>query len=355
MRTLSRRELNRATLARQLLLRRHRLPVARAVERVAGLQAQWPPSPYLALWSRLEGFRRDELARAVERRRVVKTTLMRTTLHLVSADDYLAYAGVFLGRRVATIERNLERYPGDTDVDELARRAAELAAETPRTRPELLRLLGQPRLVVAKRRPWLVWHLLAAKAAFVHGPESSVWRSNTAGARFAPAETWLGARGADGDDAVAHIVRRYFAAFGPATRADATQWTGLPRSALEPGLERISLRRFRDEQGRELLDLPRAPLPPADTHAPVRFLPRWDSLLLAHADRSRVLPEEYRADVIAPGGDVAATFLLDGVVAGTWRLSDGRVEVAPFGPLPRAAGRELADEAARLEAFVSRS
>jgi hypothetical protein len=355
MRMLSPRELNRATLARQLLLRRHRLPVPRAIERVAGLQAQWPPSPYIGLWSRLEGFRRDQLARAVERRRVVKATLMRTTLHLVSADDYLAWAGVFLRRRIETVERELAKFTGGADVEWLARRVSELTTEQPRTRPELLELLDQPKLVVEDRRPWLVWHLVVAKAALVHHPSSSVWRSNTGGVTFVPAKTWLGEDAVDGDEAVAQIVKRYLAAFGPATRADVAQWSGLPLAVLEPGLERLTLRRFRDERGRELLDLPRAPLPPADTPAPVRMLPRWDNLLLAHADRSRVLPEEHRRTVIAQNGDVAETFLVDGVVAGTWRLADGRVELDSFEPLPRATLGELEREAAELSAFVGRS
>lgn len=354
MRTLSVRELNRATLARQLLLRRHRLAVHLAIERVAGLQAQWPPSPYVGLWSRLEGFRREQLVRAVERRRVVKATLQRATLHLVTAEEYLAYAGVFLRRRVETLERALASEPGGPDVDELARRVAQLTAERPRSRPELLELLGLPRLVGEDRRPWRVWHAVAAKAALVHTPSSSLWRSHTGGVTFSTAETWLGARGAEGEEAVARIVRRYLAAFGPATRADVAQWSGLPLAVLGPGVDRLSLRRLADEEGGELLDLPRAPLPPAETPAPVRLLPRWDDLLLSHADRTRVIPADYRPLVIAPNGDVAQTFLADGAVAGTWELVDGRVELAPFAPLPRRARRELADEAARLEGFVSR-
>jgi hypothetical protein len=149
-----------------------------------------------------------------------------------------------------------------------------------------------------------------------------------------------------------HLVRRYLAAFGPASRADLAQWTGLPLGVLEPGLEQLELRRFVDEAGRTLLDLPRAPLPDASVPVPVRFLPRWDNVLLAHDLRTRVLPEEYRKVVIAKNGDVAETFLVDGFVAGTWTLADGRVQLRPFAPLPGAARRELEDEASRLEAFV---
>ena len=183
-------------------------------------------------------------------------------------------------------------------------------------------------------------------------PSSSVWRSHTAGARFVPARSWLGADGANGEIAATHLVRRYLAAFGPASRADLAQWTGLPLGVLEPGLEQLELRRFVDEAGRTLLDLPRAPLPDATVPVPIRFLPRWDNVLLAHDLRTRVLPEEYRKVVIAKNGDVAETFLVDGFVAGTWTLADGRVHLQPFAPLPRAARRELGDEASRLEAFV---
>jgi hypothetical protein len=350
-RVLTVRELNRTLLARQLLLRRARLSVPRAIERVGALQAQWPPSPYVALWSRLEGFERDHLVRAVERRRVVKATLMRTTLHLVSAADYLAYAGLLLEQRVEAVARRLAKLPGDVDIDGLAREIVVYTTERPRTRPELLELLGRPRLEISDRQPWLVWHQLAAKAALVHGPSSSIWRKNTAGVTFVPGPVWLGSEGARGDAAAAYLMRRYLAAFGPATRADIAQWTGLPVSAFDPALEMLTLRRFRDEEGRQLLDLPRAPLLPATIEAPPRFLPMWDSTLLAHADRVRILPEPYRKTVILRNGDILQTFLVDGFAAGTWKAEDGRIAIEPFEPLPRDARRQLEAEARALAAF----
>jgi hypothetical protein len=350
---LTLRELNRTLLARQLLLRRAKLTVPTAIERVGALQAQWPPSPYVALWSRLEGFRPGDLVRAIERRRVVKATLMRTTLHHVSARDYLAYAGLIHRARSAGIARELAKHPVDreADLDALARDLVRHASEHPRSRSELLGLLGQPKLELAERRPWLVWYLLASRAGLVHAPGSSIWRRNTAGVTFVPATTLLGAAGADGEEAVAHLVRRYLAAFGPATRADAAQWTGIPVAALAPGFERLALRRFRDEAGRELLDLPRAPLAAAETEAPPRFLPMWDSSLLAHADRTRILPEEYRKTVIKRNGDVLQTFLVDGFVAGTWKFEDGGVALEPFEPVRRDVRRALEAEGKALAAF----
>jgi hypothetical protein len=351
MRTLTRRELNRATLARQLLLRRHRLSVTKAVERTAGLQAQWPPSPYLGLWSRVEDFRADDLMRAVARRHVVKATLMRTTLHLVTARDYLAYAGIYRDSRIREIKRQLAALGEDADFGAEGERLAAFAAESRRTRPQLLALLGRPKLRIEERSPWLSWYGLTAYAALVNGPESSVWRSHTAGGTFVPARTWLGADGASGDAAACTLVRRYLAAFGPASRADIAQWTGSARSVVDRGLAQLELRRFRDEHDRELYDLPRAPLPPGDTPAPIRLLPRFDNLVLSHGDRRRVLDDEHRATVIQ-GGEVAATFLVDGFVAGTWGVEDGRVHLAPFAPLPRIARRELEGEASRLEGFL---
>ncbi|TML46389.1 MAG: winged helix DNA-binding domain-containing protein [Actinobacteria bacterium] len=162
-RVLTTRELNRALLARQLLLRRRRLSAPRAIERVGALQAQWPPSPYIALWSRLEGFRRERLMREVEARRVVKSTLMRETLHLVSSADYLGYGGLFTRARAARIERELAKAPGDADLDELTRELVRHTSESPRSRPELLALLGRPRLTSTERRPWLEWHMLTAR------------------------------------------------------------------------------------------------------------------------------------------------------------------------------------------------
>jgi hypothetical protein len=354
MRVLTRRELNRATLARQLLLRRHRLTVTRAVERVAGIQAQWPPSPYIGLWSRVDGFRADDLSRAIARRHVVKATLMRSTLHLVSARDYLAYAGIFRERRVGELQRQLSALGEEADLEAEGKRLAALAAERPRSRPELLSALGRPKLEIEDRRPWFVWFALSARAGLVHGPSASEWRSHTAGGTFVPARTWLGADGAAGDAAAEHLVRRYLVAFGPATGADMSQSTGLPLSLLRTGLERLELRRFRDELGRDLYDLVRAPLPSGDAHAPARLLPRFDNLVLSHDDRRRVISDEHRAAVIE-GGEVRATFLVDGFVAGTWALEGGRVKFEPLGPIPRAARRELADEAAMLEAFVRAS
>ena len=349
-RVLSLRELNRATLARQLLLERGRLSVPKAIERLAGLQAQWPPSPYVALWSRLQGLRRDALTLALLRRQVVKATLMRITLHLVSAHDYLLFAGALKAPWVAQLTRRLERMDVDVDVPALAEQALALMADGPRSRSEVLEVFGSS----GRRQPWFVWTLVQAELGLVRAPESATWRRTLAPVSYVPAQTWLG-RGPDtAPRALVHLVRRYLSAFGPASRADLAQWSGLTLSTLQPALKQLEpLRRFRDEGGRELVDLPRLALPSGDTPAPVRFLPRWDSALLAYDVRERILPDDYRKAVIQRNGDVLPTFLLDGFVAGTWDEQDGRVVVEPFEPMPRRLRAELDAEARRLEAFLA--
>jgi Winged helix DNA-binding domain len=346
LQTLSLRELNRATLARQLLLRRVRLSAPRAIERVAGLQAQWPPAPYVGLWSRVEAFRRASLARALARGDVVKATLMRATLHLVSARDYPVFLAGLHGGGASPLR---------AEALALGERASagvrELFAAGPRSRSEVMEWLAEehPHELI-DRFPWTTWFAVCVTSNLVHTPEAAAWDARS-GRRLRALD---GAPTVDPAAARVEVVRRHLAAFGPASVADISQWSGMRTRDIRPALEALEpLRRFTDEEGRELLDLPRAPLPGRDALAPVRFLPKWDNLLLAHDDRRRVLPDEYRRVVIRKNGDVDQTFLVDGVVAGTWALVDGRVRVSPFAALPRVVRRDVEDEARRLEAFVA--
>ena len=340
--TLTQRELNRATLERQLLLTRRRLPLLRAIERIAGMQAQWPPAPYVGLWSRLPGFRRESLERAILGGQVVKATLMRSTLHLVSGADYPLFAVALRGMR--TWADAVE-----ADADKIAGEIRALAVNGPLTIKDALSYIEREHghVDIHGRR---VWHSVRVRAHLHHAPETALWSSQPQAVYVALDEP----DGVDIDAARTELLRRYLAAFGPATRADLADWSGMCVSDFATAFDALEpLRRFRNEDGKELLDLPRAPLPPADTPAPVRFLPKWDSVLLAFKDRTRVLPEEYRKVVIAKNGDVAQTFLVDGIVRGTWRLEKKRLLTDPFDPLPRAARAELEEEARRLEAFVS--
>jgi hypothetical protein len=342
-RVLTLRELNRATLARQLLLERRRASATAVIERLAGMQAQWPQAPYVGLWSRIPAFRRETLERAIRSGKVVKATMMRGTLHLVTARDYPLFFAALQSLRPW----------GDPESVELGRKLVpairKLFADGPLTFQQVMEHLERTHGKVDELTRRRAWFAARTGAHVLHAPETALWSSRPQ-ALFATIEE---PEALDITLARVDLVRRYLGAFGPASRADLASWSGMRVTDLADAFEALEpLRRFRDENGRELLDLPRAPLPAGDTPAPIRFLPKWDNLLLGFADRTRVLPEEYRKAVIAKNGDVAQTFLVDGVVAGRWRQENGKVALEPFAPLPRTARRELEDEAARLARFA---
>jgi Winged helix DNA-binding domain len=329
-RVLTERALNRALLARQLLLERARLPIPRALERIGGIQNQYAPSGYVGLWTRLEGLEREALTRAVERRAVVQGTLMRETIHLVSKRDYWPLAlGIREARRAwaLRVDKKLTEQGQQLRAREL--RAA--LAHGPRGREIDPLVRGHVML-------WL---------DVVRVPPSGTWERRRAD-RYALAEDWLGQPEITEHDAVDRLVRRYFGAFGPAPLQDVSRWSGVPAAKLAPSVERLDLRRFRDEAGKELLDLPRAPLPHPDTPAPVRFLPHFDACLLVHVRRAGLLPEEHRARMFQTKNPFSVgAVLVDGRVAGAWSVRDGRVVVEAYERLPS----EVEDERERLEAF----
>ncbi|MBA3365275.1 MAG: winged helix DNA-binding domain-containing protein [Actinobacteria bacterium] len=354
--------MNRALLARQLLLERRKLPAREAIERIGALQAQWPSSPYVALWSRLRDFDQGQLVRALERREVVKATLMRATLHIVSSADYLGFGGLMHDAHKAALRARLASVGiSASHVEETAQIVGAAAAQRPQSRPELLRLVGEGPLRSDDARPWTIWHALQATAGLVHAPASAHWRATPGRTSFVAARAWFGQQPARDEGAARRLVCRYLTAFGPASQADLTSWSGLPVALLRPALEGLQpeLRMFHDETGRRLFDLARRPLPPADTPSPVRFLPQWDSALLAYAppERARILPEHLRKTVIRPNGDVLPSFLVDGFVAGLWRVeqtsSKAAIVLEPFEPLSSDTRRELEDEGARLVRFVA--
>ena len=338
-RTLTQRELNRALLARQLLLERARMPIPRALERIAGIQDQYAPNAYIRLWSCLEGFRRDDLTRALERRSVVQGTLMRETIHVVSRRDYWSFAVAIRAAQREWFLRTRKPRPNVRDLERQASRLRALMAEGTRRTDALARAAGRS---WGWASPWL---------DLVRVPPSGTWEKRRANL-IQTAENWLGPEEVEEADAREHLVRRYLAAFGPASRADIGKWAHLSPGDLDAVLGRLSLRRFRDEDGGELLDVPRAPLPDPETPAPVRFLPTWDAVLLVHARRTGVLPEQYRPAVFHTKNPPSVpTFLVDGAVAGTWRYENGRVEVSSFERLDRSTAREVRDEANRLVAL----
>jgi hypothetical protein len=339
VRVLTLRELNRALLARQLLLERARLPVLDALERVAGLQAQEGKGPYTALPSRLEGFERGELEEALVARKALRAVLMRNTIHLVTAADYRLMRAAVYGDETGLL-RGDARAVGERH----AAAARRFFGTQPRTRAEVVAWLEAEHGL--EDAP-LHWYALRAAARIAHTPECGLWK----GKRIA-FEALPEADEPEPAAARAALLRRYLAAFGPASVADYAAWTGLRIREARAAAEAAGpLERYADEHGRELLDVAGAPLPAADSPAPARLLARWDNAILAHADRSRILPPGHRL-AVDDGGAAYQVFLVDGFAAGTWRLDRGKAELVPYGGLPRTAQRELADEARRLEELV---
>jgi Winged helix DNA-binding domain len=310
------------------------------VERLVGMQAQWPAAPYVGIWTRTTGFRREALERELKSGRVVKAPVMRATLHLVTPRDYALI-------RAAMSETN---FPWESGVAKrLAPSVRALAASGPVTAADgVAHVEAEHGLTgIDARRAWSAARI---RAYVLHHHETALWNARPE-ARFVALEVPEDEH--DSTEARAEMFRRYLAAFGPATRRDLTAWSMMHVPEIQRALDRAELRRFRDEHGRELYDVSRGLLPDPDTPAPVRFLPKWDNVLLAFADRTRVLPEEHRKKVIGANGDVAQTFLVDGFVAGTWRVEEGRVAFDPFARLAGSAKSEVEDEATRLQEFLA--
>ncbi len=341
---LTQRELNRALLARQLLLERGRLPIGRALERIGGIQAQYAPSSYVRLWTNLDGFARNALTRALERKRAVQGTLMRSTIHLVSPRDYWLFSAGVGPSREAHWLRTWGR--GQTSEDLARAREGLRAALAGRTvrRDELQQILdahGQS-----------VW--AGAWVELIREPPSGTWERRRADL-FRLAADWIRPERPTEEEGIERLLRRYLAAFGPARPADAASWAGVPPARMRETAERLALRAFRDEAGRPLVDLPRAPLP-GDVPVPARFLPTWDATLLAHARRTQILEEQHRERIFhVRNPQSVSTFLIDGTVAGTWRVEPSTrkatLVVEPFERLPRAAAEELRTEGMGLAAF----
>jgi hypothetical protein len=348
-RVLSTRELNRTLLERQLLLRRSTLGVMEAVEHLAGMQCQEPPAPFYGLWSRLEAFDPASLVALLESHEVLRTTLMRATLHLTTAGDFLAWRPMhqaMLEKRFAG--SGFAKQLDGVDVAEVVEAGRGVLAETPGTTASLGRAL-------AERWPD---HDKAALAYAVRfcvplaqlPPRGTSLERQGGRAIVAPVETLLG-RPLDAETAPDALLLRYLAAFGPASVPDMRMWSGLPGLAAAVDRLRPRLRTFRDERGRELLDLPGAPIATGDEPAPPRFLPWFDNLLLGHDDRSRVLPYGHRLGVV--GG--SAFLLVDGFARATWRIErDGDAATLHVQPLePLELGDDVVEEGERLLAFAA--
>jgi hypothetical protein len=330
------RALNRATLARQMLLAREKVKVVAAIERLAGMQAQLARPPFIGLWTRIEGFKRDDLRKAIAKRDVVRATMMRGTIHLMSRRDYLAFRAPLQPMLTRAL-----RTPATFDPDEARAFFAE-----PRTFDDLRKHLLQRDPKADERA---IAYAIRMHLPLIQVPTDAEW-SYPGQAGFTVVESWLGESIAD--DAKPHaLALRYFAAFGPASVADLQSWSGL--GAMKSVVEELrpKLRVFRDASGKELFDLPKAPRPDEETPAPVRFLPEYDNLLLAFADRSRIIAAEHRPRIFTPNLVVPPTFLVDGFVAGTWKIERKEVKLDPFVKLSKKTRDELMNEAMDLVAL----
>jgi len=348
---LTARGLNRATLARQLLLERRQIGVVDALRRVVGLQAQDPASPYLALWNRVAGFDPDHLDDAFANRFIVKAPLMRITLHAVAADDYTTFHEAMV--RVLRVARlNDRRYTstGLTAADADAAESRVVAfSRQPRTKEGINEMLSE--IYGSPVEPRL-WWALRTFAPIVHAPTGEPWsfgrNQEFETAPTAPPRTPPG-------DALQRLIWRYLEGFGPATAQDFAQFSLQRQAEIGPALETLAdrLETFEGPDGEALLGVPGGELPPENTSAPPRLLGMWDNVLLAYRDRSRVIPEEYRAHVIRRNGDVLPTVLVDGYVSGVWRPRNDGIEVRAFRALSEADWEGIAQEACSLGPLIA--
>ena len=347
-RVLNQRALNRALLERQHLLRRRTASAAEEIEHLVAMQAQVPNSPYVGLWTRLEGFQPAELADMIAKRRAVRLGIMRNTVHLVTARDCVNLRSLFQ----PMLERTLRSSPFGRHLVGLETSA--VLAEATRAMVEKPRTFSQLGSLLHERWPdrdatslaYAIRHLLP----IVQVPPRGVW-GKSAQPTWTTAEHWLG-RPVEPNASPDRLILRYLTAFGPATVADISAWSGLTglRSVVE-GL-RPNLRTFQDERGRELFDVADGPLPDPETPAPPRFLPEYDNLLLGHSDRTRIVAAEYRKRLVTRNLTIPATFLVDGFVAGTWKIERGKMKLGPFGRLSREVRLALEEEGERLVKFV---
>ncbi|HEU0073959.1 MAG TPA: winged helix DNA-binding domain-containing protein [Dehalococcoidia bacterium] len=350
---LTNRELNRALLARQMLLQRHVVPVEEALERLVGLQAQVPNHPYFALWSRLQDFDPEALSTLINERRAVRTAVMRTTIHLVTARDALALWPL----TAPLMKRTLPSTPFGKgtvglDLDEVVAAGRAALEEKPRTLTELGRLL---KARWPDREAINLARSVHYRAPLVQIPPRGLW-GRSMQATWTTLESWLGREVAKAPS-IDTVLLRYLAAFGPASAADARTWSGL--AGLSEAFERLrpQMRAFRDEKGRELFDLPDAPRPEADTPAPVRFLPEYDNVFLSHSDRQRIVREEDRRRFATVNGAGPNAFSLDGFLQGTWRIrrhGDAAIlSIETLNAVSKAERRALEEEGEALIAFAA--
>lgn len=350
-RILTLRELNRATLTRQLLLERETMPLPAVIERLAGLQAQLARAPYVGLWTRVRDLQRETLDHLIDNRMVIKATWVRATLHLCSADDYVRFRTTLqpmLTRAASTIGKGRS---AKFDQNKLLEAAREYIGEKPRTFAEISEMVSilMPDQDVGALRYAIRMHL-----PLVQVPVTGGW-SYSNQPEFTLADSWIG-RSISSEDRLPELVFRYLAAFGPASVTDMQTWSGMP--AMKEAFEKLKpeLKLYRAEGRREFFDAPDLAIPSGDVPAPVRFLPEFDNLLLSHSNRARVIADQHRSKVYLPGLRVAATILIDGFVSGVWKIEQAKnaaaLVIEPFDKLTRNNRAALIEEGEHLIRWV---
>lgn len=349
---LTRRALNRATLARQMLLQREKVKTVAAIERLAGMQAQLARPPFVGLWSRVEGFKREDLIKVVERREVVRGTLMRATIHLVSRKDFLLFRPALQPMLSSAMKSILRDRTSGIDLEKLLAEARAFFDRQPCTFAKLREHLGRQFPALDERA---MGYIVRTHLPLVQTPKSGEPWAYSGLADFAVADTWLG-EPVNGTPRPLEIVLHYLAAFGPASVQDFQAWSGMGAVRALFDELRPRLKVFRDERGRELFDLPKAPRPDEDVAAPVRFLPEYDNLTLGHADRTRIIAEEHRPALLSRNLYVPGVLLVDGFAAGLWKVETkkrtARLMISPFEGLPKAARKAVQEEGEQLLRFV---
>ncbi len=349
---ISVRRLNRSLLARQMLLAREVITAYGAIERLVGMQAQLPNSPYVGLWSRLEGFNQAELVDLYNARRVVRLAMMRSTIHLVTDEDCLALRPVVQPVLDRGFKGVFARFLADIDHRELDTAGREMVNAKAATFGDLAKRLNEK---WPDRHGEAMADAIRTRVPLVQVTPRGVWGASSQAAHTS-AENWLG-RPLNDASSVSALVVRYLGAFGPASVMDAQSWSGLSRLREVFDALRTSLVTFRDDQGVELFDLPHAPRPGEDVEAPIRFLPEFDNVLLAYRNRSRIIADKYKARVYPNNGMIQPTVLIDGFVEAKWRLSSERgkasIEVEMFRRISKNERANLKAEGARLLVFLT--
>ncbi len=352
---LTLRQINRATLARQMLLARESITPIKAIEQLAGMQAQQPRPPFIGLWTRLENFQRDDLSKLLHQHKVVRVTAMRGTLHLMSASDYLTLRPAIQPALTKGMHAILRERAVELDLEALHRTASDFFG-TGSASFDALRKHFKAQDTDSDERAMA--YAIRMHLPLVQVPTTDAAWAFPAAADFAMAEAWIGKKMTAGEASAHALVCRYLAAFGPATPADAQAWSGLQglREVFANLRDEGKLIAFKDEGKHELFDLPDAPRPNADTPAPVRFVPDFDNLVLSHADRTRVIADTHRPIVVTKNLLVRATFLIDGFVAGIWKTERKKktatLILEPFAPITKKCLAPLEQEGDALLRFI---